>query len=215
MKSRISIEVDFNNSNLPVIQILSQDSDDVRDRLVKSFLQSLQHTSRWCKIIYIGEASTHEDATVNKQRWQIIPIIPHEIRDEMKLMDAVALGQTKMWENQPNRPSNRLDLMSPAEQAIISAMHEVEKAGASTQLTDAVILLEKAKNLVYEYYNNMAESESVNISDNSIGFRKFLDESNIPYKPNGSFTTIIGRIDVFDLGRNFQQYKIDNTNAGL
>lgn len=88
MKSRITIEVDFDNNNLPVIEVLSQDSDDVRDRLIKSFLQSLQHTSRWCKIIYCGEASTFDDATVNKQRWRIAPITPKEIKDEIKLMEA-------------------------------------------------------------------------------------------------------------------------------
>ena len=89
MKSRISIEIDFDKSNLPVIQVLSQDSDDIRDRIVKSFLQSLQHTSRWCKIEYIGEASTFEDAMVNKQRWQITPITPTQIPEEVKLMQSV------------------------------------------------------------------------------------------------------------------------------
>ena len=88
MKSKITIEVDFDNNNLPVIQILSQDSDDVRDRLIKSFLQSLQHTSRWCKITYCGEASTFEDATVNKQRWRISPITPNELGSEIQLMQA-------------------------------------------------------------------------------------------------------------------------------
>lgn len=88
MKSRITIEVDFSNNNLPVIQILSQDSDDVRDGLIKAFLQSLQHTSRWCKILYEGEASTFDDATVNKQRWRIVPITPKEIPNEIKLMQA-------------------------------------------------------------------------------------------------------------------------------
>jgi len=95
MKSRISIEVDFDDNNLPVIQVLSQDSDDVRDRLLKAFLQSLQHTSRWCKIIYIGEAATFEDGTVNKERWHIKPLVPNEIEKEIKLMQAV-LKESKL-----------------------------------------------------------------------------------------------------------------------
>lgn len=42
MKSRISIEVDFENEhhpNQPVIQIISRQSDDVRDKLIQQFLQ--------------------------------------------------------------------------------------------------------------------------------------------------------------------------------
>jgi hypothetical protein len=89
MKSRITIEVDFDNSNLPVIQILSQNSDDVRDGLIKSFLQSLQHSSRWCRIVYCGPASTFEESTVNKERWRIEPIKPDEIQGEIKLMTAL------------------------------------------------------------------------------------------------------------------------------
>lgn len=49
MKSRISIEVDFNNNNQPVIQILKSDSDDVRDRLISHFTQQLGGSS-WCQI---------------------------------------------------------------------------------------------------------------------------------------------------------------------
>lgn len=50
MTSRITIEVDFENNNEPVIQILQPvDSDDVRDKLLKHFLQSL-HGSSWLNI---------------------------------------------------------------------------------------------------------------------------------------------------------------------
>ena len=78
MKSRITIEVDFTSNNLPVIQILQIKSDDVRDKLVQQFLQSLQHTSRWCKINYIGNMGTwngQKDSTM-------------EIPEEIKLMEA-------------------------------------------------------------------------------------------------------------------------------
>lgn len=92
MKSRISIEIDFDNNNLPVIQIISTDSDDVRDKLLKSFLQSLQHTSRWCRIEYkgdFGSASMTPNSLVDyNQRWYIIPITPKELEDEIKLMEA-------------------------------------------------------------------------------------------------------------------------------
>ena len=92
MKSRITIEVDFENGNMPVIQVLQQNSDDVRDNLIKSFLQSLQHSSRWCKIQYIGYRAVYNGGVQeidNAHTWRIIPMRPQEIPDEMKLMDTV------------------------------------------------------------------------------------------------------------------------------
>ncbi len=82
MLSRLTIEVDFSNGNIPCIQILQENSDDVRDKLVSQFVQSLMHTSRWCKIEYIG-------AQKFAQRWSITPISPYDLQSEMKLMDAV------------------------------------------------------------------------------------------------------------------------------
>lgn len=46
---------------------------------------------------------------------------------------------------------NRLDLYTPAEKAIHDAMQEVEKAGADVKLTEAVMLLQKAKDCVADY----------------------------------------------------------------
>lgn len=46
---------------------------------------------------------------------------------------------------------NRMDLWTPAEKAIYDASHEVEKVGADTKLTEAVILLGKARDLVADY----------------------------------------------------------------
>ena len=86
MKSRISIEVDFENNNLPVIQILRQDSTDVRDRLVSAFLQSLQHTSRWCKITFVGSTDRMPDGSCDQ--WKISPITPKDIESEIQLMQA-------------------------------------------------------------------------------------------------------------------------------
>lgn len=83
MKSRIAIEVDFDNGNLPVIKIISVHSDDIRDRLIQNFLQSLQHTSRWCKIGYVG------DGMNDSQMWDISPIQPKDLSAEMLLMNSV------------------------------------------------------------------------------------------------------------------------------
>lgn len=88
MKSRITIEVNFEENNLPIIQVLNnRSSDDVRDKLITSFLQSLQHTSRWCKIIYMGNASIDEKEPI--YRWHIVPVTPQQIPEEISLMQAL------------------------------------------------------------------------------------------------------------------------------
>lgn len=152
MKSRITIEVNFDEGNLPVIQVLSQSSDDVRDKLIQSFLQSLQHTSRWCKILYKNEIESAGHI------WHIIPIRPNEINQEMELMGAILRSSETTRPEIPKefRPSNRLDLMSPSEKAITEAIMEIEKAGADVKLTNAQVLLGKARDLVYEYYKELA-----------------------------------------------------------
>ena len=159
MKSRITIEVDFNNGNLPVIQILSRSSDDVRDNLLQSFLQSLQHTSRWCRIEYSGTRGIWSDnlspiSDDASHRWVLMPITTKEIPSEMDLMKSVlAVNEGYPKQKDGFRASNRLDLMSHAEKAITEAMKEVEGVGASLKLTDAVILLGKARDLVYMHYS--------------------------------------------------------------
>ena len=45
----------------------------------------------------------------------------------------------------------RLDKMKPAEKAIHAAVGEVEKIGADVRLTDAIILLQQAKDKVSDY----------------------------------------------------------------
>lgn len=50
MKSRITIEIDYENGNQPVIQILRKKSDDVRDGLIQSFIQALGDSSNFCII---------------------------------------------------------------------------------------------------------------------------------------------------------------------
>jgi hypothetical protein len=92
MKSRITIEVNFEEGNLPIIQIMSQQSDDVRDKLIQQFLQSLQHTSRWCKILYMGNRSVYNPKVAeidHTHSWHIVPLRPNEIKEEIALMQSV------------------------------------------------------------------------------------------------------------------------------
>lgn len=58
---------------------------------------------------------------------------------------------------------NRLDLNTPAEKAIFDAMQEVEMAGADVKLTEAVILLGKARNLVADYVDEKINSDEKKI----------------------------------------------------
>jgi hypothetical protein len=46
---------------------------------------------------------------------------------------------------------NRIDLNTPAEKSIYYAIQEVENIGADVKLTEAVILLIKAKDLISDY----------------------------------------------------------------
>jgi hypothetical protein len=41
MNSRITIEIDFDNKNEPILKIHYKQSDDVRDKLLKSLLEKL------------------------------------------------------------------------------------------------------------------------------------------------------------------------------
>ncbi len=90
MKSRITIEVDFENANEPVIQILQNSSDDVRDSLISQFLQGREHLSRWLKIQFKGNRSDgeifHNFGTNNVYHISIVK--PKDIEEEIKLMQA-------------------------------------------------------------------------------------------------------------------------------
>lgn len=89
MKSRITIEVDFENGNEPVIQIISRSSDDVRDNLIKAFYQKLGGSS-WLKIRF----SEYHDPTLapdderNFKRIFITPIPEKDLLAEAGVMTA-------------------------------------------------------------------------------------------------------------------------------
>lgn len=81
MNSRITIEVNFEDNNQPYIQILHPvDSDDVRDKLIKQFLQKLGHTSSWLKIHW---SEKHREG---EARVIIEPITPAQLAGESKIM---------------------------------------------------------------------------------------------------------------------------------
>lgn len=92
MKSRITIEVDFDNGNKPVILAKLEQSDDVRDKLIQNFTEILGGQSSWCKTMFIGDGVL-----------RISPISTNELAEQSSLMGlmagqlyhGVALNQTQ------------------------------------------------------------------------------------------------------------------------
>ena len=80
MKSRITIEVDFENNNVPVIQILQSYSDDVRDKLIKSFTECVGGSS-WCRIEWKPVPYNGHPRIIH-----IIPIPPNAIKEQAGIM---------------------------------------------------------------------------------------------------------------------------------
>lgn len=74
MKSKITIDVDFNNQ--PIIKIQYIESEDVRDKLVKRFTERFGHVSAWC---------TWYPATTNGESW-ISPITYENLLEHQKLI---------------------------------------------------------------------------------------------------------------------------------
>jgi hypothetical protein len=84
MKSRITIEVDFDNGQ-PYIKVVNDTaSDDVRDKLVSFFRQRLGYTSSWCKINFPFHSNT---GIIN---FRIDPIRPDELKEQADIMTAQA-----------------------------------------------------------------------------------------------------------------------------
>jgi len=80
MKSRISIDVDQDNQ--PIIKIDHVHSADVRDKLVKKFLEAFGTMSSWCKVdfnpIYQDPSRDWDVNTVH-----IRPISPAELPEHI------------------------------------------------------------------------------------------------------------------------------------
>ncbi len=85
---------------------------------------------------------------------------------------------------------NRLDLNTLAEKSIYDAIQEVEKVGADVRLTEAVILLSKARDLVADFIDNIeikkdifsylirSETENVIFKNNLVyGYARDEDEA--------------------------------------
>ena len=133
MKSTIKVEF-VDKAGLdgfePVIVVnLSRDIEDVRDRLLKAFFEQLGGQSELLNVKYDSCADNHT-------RIHITPVRPEPIR---------------VFTEAEIQRRNRIDLMHPAELSIRNAVQEIEKLPASVLLTEAVILLGRAKDLVADF----------------------------------------------------------------
>jgi hypothetical protein len=86
MKSRITIDVDFENGNTPVLLMTARHSEDVRDSLVRSFYQAFGGESCWAKIEFdYPHGKKHNDPDFLCDV-KITPIRPAGLKGELELM---------------------------------------------------------------------------------------------------------------------------------
>lgn len=81
MKSKLTIDLDEDNQ--PIIKIEYQQSDDVRDKMVKIFLETYESRSRWATFQYVPVEV--QNGSVSKIR----PVKPSEFKEEEKLLKAI------------------------------------------------------------------------------------------------------------------------------
>jgi hypothetical protein len=89
MLSKISIAVDGDNQ--PVIRIDYRESDDVRDTLVKRFLETFAHRSIFTTCIHVGVHNDAKDSAV------IRPIPPSELVIYKPVFDSIV----EEWDKSP------------------------------------------------------------------------------------------------------------------
>jgi len=85
MKSKITIEVNFDDGQPYIRVIEDRESDDVRDKLIKFFRQRLGSTSSWCSVKF---------PQYNENVWEIHPIRPDMLPEQAAIInDQAALNQ--------------------------------------------------------------------------------------------------------------------------
>ncbi len=88
MKSRISIDVDHDNQ--PIIKIGYYPSEDVRDKLVKKFLETFGGDSCWARFYY-----DPANAEIPYREAAIRPICNYDLPEESKIMMEAGQAQLK------------------------------------------------------------------------------------------------------------------------
>lgn len=95
MKSKISIDVDWDNQ--PIIKIEYEDSPDVRDKLVKRFMETFAGESCWATF-YFDQGVTEMMDKVNRKA-KVRPIEPSKLWEHISMFKETA-DRTKRTENE-------------------------------------------------------------------------------------------------------------------
>lgn len=98
MKSRITIDVDHDNQ--PIIKIEYSASEDVRDKLVKRFLETFGGDSKWAEFAFINGIPEAIHGQVNSTAI-VRPITPHQLKDELPQMTYIVNEHEKMMATLP------------------------------------------------------------------------------------------------------------------
>lgn len=86
MKSKFTIEIDWQQPR-PVIRVVEcLNSDDMRDQALAQFRREFMQESKWCRV-HFGEPQM--DGTM---MWFIEPVRPKELQEEIKGMQEVVVG---------------------------------------------------------------------------------------------------------------------------
>lgn len=88
MKSRITIDVDYDNQ--PIIKIEYQESEDVRDKLVKRFMETFNSKSYFATFFFTGLG------TVLNSSATIRPIPPSELNRYLEDMKNISLQEKEI-----------------------------------------------------------------------------------------------------------------------
>lgn len=86
MKSRITVDLDEDNN--PIIKIQYSYSEDVRDSLVKRFLEKFGSQSCWARFMFVEDDPAGRVSTSH-----ITPITASQIPEQAKLMALYADGK--------------------------------------------------------------------------------------------------------------------------
>lgn len=95
MKSKITIDLDWDNQ--PIIKIEYNESDDVRDKMVKRFLETFGGDSCWALFNF---ANTVDNLTANRNA-KLRPIPPSELKNYYENMKT-AYENWKEWAKSPD-----------------------------------------------------------------------------------------------------------------
>lgn len=99
MKS--SIRVDFKGLDgigqqafEPVIRVILEDSDDVRDGLLKSFFQALGGQSSWLRVKFEGRLVGPDD---KETHITILPVAWNQLDEELKVIEERIANRTDIF----------------------------------------------------------------------------------------------------------------------